>query len=70
LVIWNQKRSIAIRHNKAKKIRNINKKTLIATMDIGKKVHYGYFRAPSGKGIQPFSFIITGHSFNKFWERL
>ncbi|MBW2564516.1 MAG: IS110 family transposase, partial [Deltaproteobacteria bacterium] len=44
-----------MKHNKVKKIRTINKKTLVATLDIGKKVHYGYFRAPSGKDIQPFA---------------
>ena len=59
-----------MKHNKVKKIRNINKKTLVATLDIGKKIHYGYFRAPSGKDIQPFAFINTSRSFDKFWERL
>lgn len=59
-----------MKHNKVKKIRNINKKTLVATLDIGKKFHYGYFRAPSGEDIQPFAFINTCHSFDKFWERL
>lgn len=56
--------------NKAEKIKTINKKTLIATLDIGKKVHYGYFRAPDGKDIKPFSFYNTGHSFKDFWGKL
>lgn len=56
--------------NKTQKIKTINKKTLIAALDIGKKVHYGYFRAPNGKDIKSFPFDNTGHSFNKFWGKL
>ncbi len=56
--------------NKTEKIKTINKKTLIATMDIGKKVHYGYFRAPNGKDIKSFPFYNTGYSFKRFWEKL
>jgi len=56
--------------NKTKKIKIINKKTLIAALDIGKKVHYGYFRAPNGKDIKPFPVYNTGHSFKRFWEKL
>ena len=56
--------------NKYKKIKTINKKTLIVALDIGKKVHYGYFRTPNGKDIKPFPFYNTGHSFKKFWEKL
>lgn len=57
LVIRNQKRSIAMTVNKTEKIKTINKKALIATLDIGKKVHYGYFRAPDAKMLTRFSFI-------------
>lgn len=56
--------------NKAEKIKTINKKTLIATLDIGKKVHYGYFRTPNNQDVKPFPFYNTGHSFNNFWEKL
>jgi transposase len=59
-----------MRYNKTQKIKTFNKKTLIAALDIGKKVHYGYFRAPSGKDIQPFAFHNDSHSFDKFLERL
>jgi hypothetical protein len=45
--------------NKTEKVKTINKKTLVAALDIGKKVHYGYFRAPSGKDFQPFAFYNT-----------
>ena len=59
-----------MKHNKTEKIRTINKKTLVVALDIGKKVHYGYFRAPSGKDIKPFAFHNTGYSFDNFWKKL
>jgi transposase len=70
LVIRNQKRSIAMTSNKTEKIKTINEKTLIVALDIGKKIHYGYFRTPKNQDIKPFSFYNTGQSFNKFWEKL
>ena len=48
---------------KSKKVKRINKKTMIATFDIGKNVHYGYFRAPDGRECKPFSFPCK----LKFW---
>ena len=56
--------------NKTEKITSINNKTLIAAMDIGKKVHYGYFRDSSGHDIQPFGFYNTRDGFDQFWTRL
>ncbi len=35
---------------KAEKIKTINEKTLVVALDIGKKVHYGYFRTPKKSG--------------------
>jgi transposase len=55
---------------KAEKVRTINEKTLIVALDIGKRVHYGYFRAPNHQDVKPFPFHNTGQSFNKFWEKL
>jgi transposase len=55
---------------KAEKIKTINEKTLIVALDIGKRVHYGYFRAPNHQDVKPFPFHNTGQSFNKFWEKL
>jgi len=55
---------------KAEKIKTINEKTLVVALDIGKKVHYGYFRAPNHQDVKPFPFDNTGQSFNKFWEKL
>jgi transposase len=55
---------------KAEKIKTINEKTLLVALDIGKKIHYGYFRTPNHQDVKPFPFHNTGHSFNKFWEKL
>ncbi|NNL75697.1 MAG: IS110 family transposase [Desulfobacterales bacterium] len=59
-----------MKHSKTKKIALINKKTLIVALDIGKKVHYGYFRAPSGKDCHAFAFHNNRNGFDKFWQRL
>ncbi|MBW2199674.1 MAG: IS110 family transposase [Deltaproteobacteria bacterium] len=59
-----------MKSNKTEKIKTINEKTLIAALDIGKKVHYGYFRTPKNKDIKPFPIYNTGQSFKKFWKKL
>jgi transposase len=56
--------------SKTKKIKKINDKTVIATLDIGKNVHYGYFRAPNGNDIKPFAFYNSKESFSTFWQKL
>jgi len=55
---------------KTKKIKKINEKTLLVALDIGKKIHYGYFRTPKNKDTKPFRIYNTGQSFKKFWKRL
>jgi transposase len=55
---------------KAKKVKRINEKTMIAALDIGKSFHYGYFRAPNGQDIKAFRFYNTKKSFNKFWTKI
>jgi len=55
---------------KSKKVKRINKKTMIATFDIGKNVHYGYFRAPDGRECKPFSFNNSQKSFNRLWTQI
>ena len=55
---------------KAEKIKTINEKTLVVALDIGKKVHYGYFRTPKNQDVKPFPFYNSGRSFNKFWKKL
>jgi len=56
--------------SKSQKVRNINKKTLVVTLDIGKKIHYGYFRAPNGKDVKPFHVHNFRKSFEKFWAKI
>jgi transposase len=56
--------------SKTQRIRTINEKTLVVTLDIGKKVHYGYFRAPKGKDIKPFRIHNSRKSFRKFWAKV
>ena len=55
---------------RSKKVKRINEKTLIASLDIGKVLHYAYFRAPDGSDIKTFSFSNNGPCFKKFWKRL
>ena len=45
-----------MRDSKNKKVKIINRKTMIATLDIGKGFHYAYFRSPNGNDIAPFPF--------------
>ena len=56
--------------NKTKKVTKINNKTVIATLDIGKNVQYGYFRAPNGNDTKPFAFYNSKKSYNEFWAKL
>ena len=55
---------------KTKKVKKINAKTVIATLDIGKNVQYGYFRAPNGNDVKPFAFYNSKKSYNAFWQKL
>ena len=55
---------------RSKKVKRINRKTLVASLDIGKGFHYAYFRAPNGNDIEPFSFPNNGYGFKDFWQRL
>lgn len=57
-------------NSKTKKVKIINKKTMIAALDIGKGFHYAYFRSPNGNDIKPFPFCNSKKDFDKFWTRL
>lgn len=59
-----------MKSSKTKKIKFINKKTMLATIDIGKNIHYGYFRAPDGHELKPFAFYNRKKSFHRFWSRM
>ena len=56
--------------NKTKNTKSINQKTLIATIDIGKNVHYGYFRSPNNQEMAPFKFYNSTQSYDTFWHKL
>ena len=55
---------------KSEKIKTINEKTLIVALDIGKNIHYGYFRTPKNQDIKPLRIYNTGQSFKLFWKKL
>jgi transposase len=59
-----------VKNTEPKKVKRINNKTVIATLDIGKNLQYGYFRAPNGNDAEPFSFYNTQNGFNLFWTKL
>jgi transposase len=59
-----------VKRNKTKKLGKVNGNTLIAAIDIGKKMNYGYFRTPDGQDIKPFAFHNLRDGFEKFWAKL
>jgi len=57
--------------NKRKRLAGIDySKTLIATVDISKAKHSGYYRCPDGTDIKSFEFFNNSHGFAQFWERI
>jgi transposase len=59
-----------MKKTKTKKLETVNEKTLIVAIDIGKTVHYGYFRGPQGHDIKPFPFCNTWRHFEDFWDKI
>jgi transposase len=55
--------------SKTKKLRVVNGKTMIVTIDIGKTIHYGYFRGSDGQDIKPFPFHNVKKSYEEFWMK-
>lgn len=53
-----------------KKLKFVNDKTLIATVDIGKGLNMGYARCPDHSEIKPFEFTNNRAGFDTFWDRL
>jgi transposase len=45
-------------------------KTLIATVDVSKAKHTGYYRCPDGTDVDSFEFFNNGRGFAQFWERI
>lgn len=50
-----------------KKLKVVNSKTLIVTVDIGKTTPMGYCRCPDRSEVKPFEFANNRVGFNKFW---
>jgi transposase len=59
-----------VENTKPKKVKIVNEKALIVAIDIGKTIHYGYFRGPDGQDIKPFPFYNFQKSFNDFWKKV
>jgi len=57
-----------MRRIKTKATRIVNAQTLIATVDISKIKHMGYYRWSNGKDVRPFEFLNNGSGFQKFWD--
>ena len=55
---------------KTKKLRFVNGKKFIVSIDIGKNIHYGYIRDLSNNEVKPFPFHNTLKSFQEFWEKI
>ena len=53
-----------------KKLKKINNKTLIATVDIGKNTMMGYWRCPDRTEGKPFEFFNNGRGFSKFCKKI
>jgi transposase len=56
--------------SKTKKLRVVNEKTMIVAIDIGKTIHYGYFRGSDGQEIKPFPFYNERRSYEEFWMKI
>jgi transposase len=55
---------------KSKKVKRVNRQTMVVSLDIGKGSHSGYFRAPNGKEQSPFEFSNCRNGFDQFWKKL
>lgn len=53
-----------------KKLKRVNRNTLLVTVDVSKMKHTGYCRCPDGTDIKPFEFFNTGRGFQEFWGRV
>lgn len=59
-----------MRKIKTKRTKGVNEKILIATVDGGKDIHYGYYRLSDGTDMKPFNFYNNSRGFHEFWERI
>jgi transposase len=59
-----------MKNNSTKKVRRLNEKTLLVTVDIGMLRHSGYCRCPNGTEVKPFDFSNSRKGFQEFWVRV
>lgn len=59
-----------MKSTKTEKLKTVNEKTMIVAIDIGKTIHYGYFRGPDGQDVKPFPFYNFQKSFKEFWAKV
>ena len=52
----------------AKKVRFVNAKTLIVTIDMGKTTPVGYCLCPDGTEVKPFEFTNNRGGFTMLWD--
>lgn len=55
---------------RAQKIKRVNSQTMVVSLDIGKRSHFGYFRVPNGQDMSPFKFDNCRDGFEQFWKKL
>ena len=56
--------------NRRKNNEKVNQKVLIATVDVGKASHHGYWRSYSGAECKPFEFANSREGFERFWRTI
>jgi transposase len=59
-----------VKKTRTQSLEPVNEKTLIVAIDIGKSVHYAYFRAPQGREIKPFPVRNRKRDFEAFWTKI
>lgn len=59
-----------MRNINTKKLKRVNEKTLLVTVDMGKTKHTGYYRCPDGTEAKPFDFFNNREGFQEFWNRI
>lgn len=55
---------------KPKSEKRINEKTLLITVDIGKRINVGYGRCPNRAEMKPFEFSNDRPGFERLWNRI
>lgn len=54
----------------SKKLKFVDRETLLATVDMGKKAFSGYARCPDRSDVKTTEFTNNFHGFSRFWELL